>query len=392
MNKKLLAIAVAGALAAPGVALAEGSSVTISGFIKQGLEQLSYSGTPADTRLNTSQMRVVDGASRVVFNSTESLGNGLSGIMQVDLRITGNVNAWVGPGGVGLDGGNTYVGLKSDSWGELSMGRRDMHYMVATIPLDNTPSVAGPLQYSPTSLIDFVGNVGSGVGSQGSAVLYKTPNWNGFSAALGYTANFADTTGDMNIPVGGVAAGVAAGTASSRKGDGWNVAPMYVNGPFGIGYSYWSNKYDAPGITTLDDRSDTLWGYYTFNGFKIGLGWNRIELTDAIAGTKAAERDAWTIPMSYTSGPHNIAGHYTVAGDIDDATGSVADSGARMFAIAYSYSFSKRTAVGLSYSKIDNDSLANYGFFTGHAQGSATEWPLAGESPRSIQATIVHSF
>jgi predicted porin len=59
MNKKLMAVAVAGALAAPGVALAQASSVTISGFFKVGLESLSYSNQAAGvSRLNNSQMRV----------------------------------------------------------------------------------------------------------------------------------------------------------------------------------------------------------------------------------------------------------------------------------------------------------------------------------------------
>ena len=42
MNKKLLVVAVAGALAAPGVALAQ-SSVTISGIFKASLENIRMS-------------------------------------------------------------------------------------------------------------------------------------------------------------------------------------------------------------------------------------------------------------------------------------------------------------------------------------------------------------
>ena len=43
MNKKLMAVAVAGALAAPGLALAQ-ASVTISGFVKVAVGQQSNSG------------------------------------------------------------------------------------------------------------------------------------------------------------------------------------------------------------------------------------------------------------------------------------------------------------------------------------------------------------
>jgi predicted porin len=390
MNKKLLAVAVVSALAAPGVALAmDGSTVTISGFIKQGLESYSVSGSPSNTRLNTSQMRLVDSASRIYFNSTEDLGNGLKGVMQIDMRVWPNTNA--AANGAGLDGGNTYVGLRSDTWGELSMGRRDFHYMVATIPIDNMASVAGPLQTSPTSIIDYVGNKSVGVGSQQNAVKWASPNWNGFSAVIGYSAEVGSGGSDMALP-GGIG-GLAAGT-TTRKGDAWNVAPMYINGPFGVGYSYWKNKFDQPaaGLGLANERADTLWGYYTINGFKIGLGWNKIKLDDATGAGELGNRDAWTIPMNYTWGPHNVAAHYSVARDINTPAGDIVDSGARMFAIAYSYSFSKRTSVGLAYAKISNDTNINYDFFTSNGFGAPATGVLNGESPRMFQATIAHSF
>jgi predicted porin len=391
MNKKLLAVAVAGALAAPGVAFAQ-STVTISGFIKQGLENYSVSNSNAG-RLNNSQMRLVDSASRIYFNSTEDLGNGLKGIMQVDLRIMANNNVGVGGAGVGLDGGNTYVGLKSATLGELTMGRRDLHYMVATMPVDDTASVAGPLQAVPTSIMDFIGSHGVGVGSQANTVKYETPNWSGFSGVLAWSANVEDNNrfpgqlSDMNFSAPGVA---------SRKGDAWNFAPQYVNGPFGIGYSYWRNKYDSAtaGEALADERADTLWGYYKFGGFKIGLGWNKIKLEDAVLGGEIAHRQAWTIPMSYTWGPHNIAGHYSVARNAEGPGGNMGDTGARMGAIAYSYSFSKRTSVGLTYAKINNDKNINYNFFTSNGFGTPVigGGVQPGESPRMIQATIAHSF
>ena len=42
MNKKLMAVAVAGALAAPGVAFAQASSVTISGIFKVGADNINF--------------------------------------------------------------------------------------------------------------------------------------------------------------------------------------------------------------------------------------------------------------------------------------------------------------------------------------------------------------
>ena len=80
MNKKLLAVAVAGALSAPVVAFAQ-SSVTISGNIKMSMQQYKLSNAAAARAgQNTSQSLVHDDSSRIIFNMTEDLGAGLQAI------------------------------------------------------------------------------------------------------------------------------------------------------------------------------------------------------------------------------------------------------------------------------------------------------------------------
>ena len=82
MNKKLLAVAVAGALAAPVAAFAQ-SSVTISGYLKAGFDNFKISNASAARSaagLNTSENRVTDHSSRILFNVVEELGGGLQAI------------------------------------------------------------------------------------------------------------------------------------------------------------------------------------------------------------------------------------------------------------------------------------------------------------------------
>ena len=117
MNKKLMAVAVAGALAAPGVALAQASSVTISGIFKVGLESLSYSQSNPNTRLNTSQMRVVDNSSRIIFNITEGLGNGMDAVAQLDVRFAPDQSNVAAAISNPIGSGNTWVGLNSKTPG-----------------------------------------------------------------------------------------------------------------------------------------------------------------------------------------------------------------------------------------------------------------------------------
>ena len=101
MQKKLIAAAVAGALATP-VAIAD---VAVSGSIRTGVE---YTG---------SEWVVADNFSRLRFKASSDLGNGQSAYMGYEFRVNSAQGSIVT--------GNTqrlsYVGIKGD-WGSLSLG------------------------------------------------------------------------------------------------------------------------------------------------------------------------------------------------------------------------------------------------------------------------------
>ena len=145
MNKKLLAVAVAGALAAPGLALAQ-SSVTISGIFKISLDNIRI-GSPAAARLgqNTSETRVADDSSRIIFNVTEDLGGGLAAIAQLDNRFQPDT------GGIAASG-NTWVGLRSKAMGTLTLGRNDLHYFGR----ESNLTVRGSLKGDSISILSYM--------------------------------------------------------------------------------------------------------------------------------------------------------------------------------------------------------------------------------------------
>jgi len=421
MNKKLLAVAVAGALAAPGIAFAQAASVTITGAFKVGLENLSYSNSNPTTRLNTSQMRVVDNSSLIIFQMVEPLGNGLDAIAKLDVRFapdqsSNNAAGTPSSSSASIGSGNTWVGLRSATLGSVTLGRWDLHYNVAPGHADTAGSAAA-LGSDNIALLSFMQSarganqaIANATRTQ-NVVKWDSPTWGGFNAIVAWSANpygsglVGASEGDMTSLGTAAALATAIGatpTTSSRKGDAWNINPSYTNGPFQVGYSFWKAKGDAPTATTFDQRGDTAYGYYKFGGFKVGLVWNRSRVNtpfdNAIVGvgggTKVAQRDAWSVPLSYTFGPNTIMGHYTRANkNKSDLAGAVTDdTGAKMFQLAYLYEFSKRTSVGLTYAKISNDSNANYNLFTSTSLGSQDATVLAGESPRLIQATVRHAF
>jgi predicted porin len=401
MKNKALAAALAGALVIPGLALAQ-SSVTISGFFKVSLENLRI-GSPGAARagLNTTENRVADDFSRIVFNVVEDLGGGLQAVGQADLRMpmaSGNIVAM---------SGNTHVGLRSNTLGRVIVGRQDVHYLATESDLT---ALAGDLRADSVSLLAFMAN-GVAIANASrtpNIIVYTTPTFGGFTALAGYsTGPTGNAAGQATVTNVGAAPSAAASAAQQadlssgiRKGGAFTFNPTYAASNWDIGYSYWNMKPDggqavAAGAATgqLDQRSDKLYGSFRVAGFKIGLAWDKSRLTGntgASAGLVTNNRTAWSLPISYNMGKNGFHFHYTKA---RDDTATVAQDGAKMVALSYQYSLSKRTSVGLTYAKITNDVGAAYNFFTSTSIGNSTGSAItAGEDPRLFSGTIRHAF
>jgi predicted porin len=319
---------------------------------------------------------------------TEDLGGGLQAIAQIDWRVTPDA-------GADATNGNNHVGLRSKAWGRVFFGRQDVHYFGRESDL----TVKNDLQSDSISLLAFVAGAGTGVLGPGIAIAgatrtanivhYTTPNWGGFTGVVAYSFNPTAPENDINV---------TATTLTTRKGYAWNIAPTFEGRNFTVGYSYWSQKSDNV-LVAANQRGDRLFGSYRWGGFRIGAAWDKSKVENeggavniVTGSTTVAKRDAWSIPIEYTWGPHWIGGHYTKANN-DKATSGI-DDGAKMWAIGYNYSLSKRTSVGVTYAQISNDTGAIYTPFTGTGAlgGGASQAPLPGEDPRFWSMTIRHAF
>jgi len=378
MNKKLLGAAIAGALLAPPVAFAQ-SSVTISGAIRASIDNLKFN-QPAATRTTRSESRLNDESSSIIFNVREDLGGGMSAVVKVDLKPNLDSGAIAATG-------ESYIGLSSKTSGRFTAGRHNFHWFKA--PWDGY-ALGGARDHAPSSLIDFAGAGAVAIANAtrtANSLMWSSPRWGGFAMDLGYSFN----------PLGATAteADLTAGN-TARKGRGWMLNPTFSGANWHIAYSYWSGKGDAPtaALASADQRSDSLYGFYTWGGFKLGAIWNKSKLKTAVgptAGATVSDRTAWSIPVRYTWGSHNIIAHYTKARD-DKAT--AAQDGAKMWSLMYAYALSKRTYVSAAYGKLTNDAGAAYSFFdnTSPSLGSVNSASAAGEDPRVMSLGILHTF
>lgn len=367
MQKKLLAVAVAGALAAPVAAMAQ-SSVTISGAINiwyetAGATGATTAGNAATTTFDVkTRDRIQDGnGSNIRFTAVEDIGSGLQGFMQVESAVINNANTRNDAAGNpsqavtstqnagGWATRNSGVGLRGQAWGEVLIGVWDIHYN-EQYPADNQ-IIKGASHDSVLALMNSFGLAGSattagGVGSvsigarYSNVIRYQSPNWSGFNFKLAYAR---PTDGNINTTVGSPSEG--------KKNTVINFAPQWSNGPIFVGYSYLQDKDFAVGATGLYTgatvinsatgtavtttgalngkvTSSRLSGAYTFPfGLKLGLIYDTSKFDGtAAAGTGNTEvkRNVWALPISFNTGAHTI---FVVYAQADKLKGSVGQAG-----------------------------------------------------------------
>lgn len=385
MKKKLLAVAVVGAFALPGAALAQ-SSVTISGAIAMSIDNVKFTQTPKTT---TSEGRLNDESSSIIFTIREDLGGGMAAVMVGDLKPNFDSAS------TALSG-QSYFGLSTKTAGIFTAGRHNFHFFKT--PWDGY-GLSGSLKLHPTSLIDFAGGGAVPIANATrtpNSLRWSSPNWSGFTMDVGYSFN--PQTGVAGptpaVAVQNSEADLTAGN-TLRKGQAWTFNPTYTARNWSAAYSYWSGKTDAAtaALAQSDQRSDSLYGYYSWGGFKLGAIWNTTKLktaAGATAGATVSDRSAWSIPVRYTWGNHHVLAHYTKARN-DKAT--AADDAAKMWVVMYAHSLSKRTSVSLSYAKLTNNAGAAYNPFTNAGGlGSVNAGVVAGEDVRLLSLGMRHSF
>lgn len=372
MQKKLIALAIAGLSSA---AFAQ-SNVTISGQIKTGYTNYKTSGTAAG---NGSVNSITDQTSAIVLSGSEALGNGLSAIFRIDSRFEANEAETQGGGGAyagGLGGGNTHVGLKG-SFGEFKIGRQDLHYNEAERIDAGVKTLSQ--QYSVNrNLLSGVGGgntantrLGAGNSRTNNAVFWDSPNWSGFTARVAYSTGLNT---DHNL------------AATSQEGKAWNLVGRYENGPLKAGISHLKTEANAvAGAFQREDTGTKAWVGYKLAGISFGLSYDQSKIESA--ANTFTKRNAWAIPVSYAFGNHGLYASYGKAGKTKTQAGDVANSGAKQWGVGYTYDLSKRTSVGVNYTKIDNKAGSNYGFFH---QGNASAGNGADYS--QLYAGVRHAF
>ncbi|MBS0329165.1 MAG: porin [Proteobacteria bacterium] len=362
MQKKLIALALASAFAAP--AFAATSNVDISGQLNLSVDYLD-----SDTVTNGGNVGVSSNSSNIIFKGSEDLGGGLKALWQIQTYFsaggTGNTDTFNGGNADGVGSGNTFVGL-GGGFGTVILGKNESPVKMLSRKTDFFGN-----QIGDSRNLTSVGGTGS-VGFDtrpNNQVAYTTPSMSGLSGTVAYFSALSGTD------------------VTDAAVDGWAAAGNYENGPLMLGLGYEKHNLSNANALLNDEKVWRLAAGYAIGNFKFtGL----YQKATDIAGVSSSDRKVWGLGAGYNMGNILLKAQYYDAGDLN----SVSNTGAQMYAVGVDYSLSKRTKLQFAYAATDNDSGAAFSAFGGghgdnpYSGANAT----AGANPTGFSMGVVHSF
>jgi predicted porin len=399
MNKKLVALAVAGVLAAP-LAQAQTANVTLYGRVNIDAEVLinAKQNDPPPGNIKQNLYRVSPNSSRLGVRGTESLGGGLNVIFQVEERYDPTNS---GPATVS---GDTFIGLQG-GWGTTKVG-----YFLS--PYDDLTAIWSSVPTLGTSIFNaaniWANNGGQGINSGsfddriGNSIRYDTPTIQGFTGSFqlgGRDPGQNDNSGVQFLSNSGDLAQMR------RHAYVVSAGGFYNNGPIQAGVVYEQHNNIRLGTAAnpkLTDKGLSAGFSYNFGVVKLGLAYEELKY-DVPAGGEV-KRDFWALSGIFNLGPGQL---YAMYGKGNDGKGSAADgsrvgavtkgsdTGAQTWSVTYTYPLSKRTLLYGGYIMIDNDKNANYNFGNNSIPGlCGGNGAACGDAakPQGLGMGMVHFF
>jgi len=391
MQKKLIALAVAGLASASGVAVAQ-TNVTLYGVIDVGYLYSSGNAGRNIPGSNTFSGLVdgIDAGPRVGFKGEEALGNGLKAVFTLEYGISptrngglGNVSADYG----GLNARQQFIGLSSSKYGTVALGRQYAPGFNATANNDALDASNLSIQSSLSAIAGDTITPNSG-GRFNNAITYTSPTFSGvtFSAIYGFGETQGTYPGTNTLTYNDK-------TTSVSDNGQWGVGLNYANGPINLDavYQQRNSVVGSPALK-LPGNGDSIneWyvgGAYDFQVVKIYASYQGLHNNnDGLFYAAVPNNNLWTVGLTAPIGRGTFGigyGRMTVDNkNIDNGNSWGAG-------LMYTYPLSKRTALYAAYSYFSNSdtsipgsSIANPGALIG----------APGETNYAIGAGVRHSF
>lgn len=356
MQKKLLTMAVAGALAMPVAALAD---VTVYGTIDTGLRNQSKAQVAGG---DESQLVVTDGlrtTNRIGFRGSEDLGGGL----MLNFTMEGQHNSDDGARAINT-ARRSVIGLSKGGM-SVDIGR---DYTVNF----KAQGIYDPMSYTYTGITPAaVTNV---AGTRFSNIVTAGFRFGTGGIRVDYTTA-ASPTSTTPTPAGAAPAPAPQdGTPGDDTGDGFGINGDFAFGPVTVAAAFSTVEQDNLGnaLETTNIGAAYKMGAFTFRG-----GWSEAEFESTNAKTPM-----YMLGVQYAFSP-TLNGRFAYY-NLETEVGSVTTQERKQFLVALDYYLSKRTTAYVLYDRLD--------LMTGSLTLSGAQSGALLDGASGISVGIAHSF
>ena len=401
MQKKIIALAIAAAFAAPVVALADTANVVIYGNINMSADSVTGNVGPATPAaapmgIDEQRTRISSNNTYLGFKGAEDLGDGVSAVWQYETAISFDKQS---PDTVAAptasDGAqtrrNTFAGLSSKALGTLTLGLQDTPVKTSTGPLDvfsNTLADYRAVFASSAAAAAPVPAYSSSKRAENSA-MYVSPSLGGVTVKAMYAAQNEAGNGSIENP------SFYSGSVSYNADGIYAVVASEIAKTSAISV--------ANGVTPAAAGSDLTYVQTT----RLGLGYTMGDATLGVAYEKNknsttannaaftnqngdfVDANAYYLSAKFKMGNDSLMAAYTKRSD--NIANTVEHDGATQWTLGVDHAMSKRTSVYALYSSVHNDLNGTYSL-GGGATGIATVPSLAGGNASGLSLGLNHKF
>jgi len=451
MNKKLMALAVAGALTAPGLAVAQvGGSpgVTLYGRLDEAIVNTKYSTNGAGTITEVKKGDVWSAGNAIGVRGREDLGGGTAAWFQLEAGAwpDGRLDS-AATTGSHFGGRNSGLGVSS-ALGDIMFGIWDTPYKVSMFTWnsltsggfsaggvivgngDTTGALTNPL--CTTTVSNANGSVTTG--ANGVCVTEATSNGTAWSRRVNnsiqyWSPVFAGLQFRLMTALANYQSPASAFPNGVPKPKEYSGNVTWARGPLALAFGYDSHEGLRPntapgGSVNPKDSAIQVGAKWDFGMAQVGAGLEKLkyENTSATAVSNGIDVSAYVVNGRVNAGPGQVWASWsqtpggkncTIPAAFNPSTGTgnltmggaaCGDAGkAKMITLGYDYIMSKRTKMYFAYNKIDNGLKyvgtatvgTTYYYIAGPAAnaGNGTAGGLAaGSDVTTIGLGIQHSF
>ncbi len=445
MNKKLMALAVAGAVTAPGLALAQvGGSpgVTLYGRLDETIMNSKYSTNGANTITEVKKGDIQSPGNAIGVRGREDLGGGTALWFQLEAGAwpDGRLDA-AATTGSHFGGRNSGLGVSSEL-GDIMFGMWDTPYKVvygtgnlvtsggfASSGIimgngDTTGALTNPL--CTTTVNNGTGTVTTA--ANGVCVTETTSNATAFSRRISNSIQYwSPVINGFQVKVMTALANFQSPASSFPNGvpkqKEYSGSVTWARGPLALAVGFDSHEGLLRAVTPVGgnpnpkDTAVQVDARWDFGMAQVGLGLEKLKYANSAAAAAISNQmdvQAYVLNGRVNAGPGQVWASYsqtpggksctipaafnpnTGTGNLVIGSAACGDAGkAKMMTLGYDYIMSKRTKMYFAYNKIDNGISTNYYYIAGPAanNGNGTNGGLAaGTDVTTLAVGLQHSF